>query len=134
MGVPRWEVVVDQLRSSFSMSDRPPSDSQRPQLRDLIVVLKGVTAWHDLGLHLGLPESTLAVIALHHDTSGHLRMMLSNWLSFDNEASWEKLATALNKIGENVIAADVRRQFVINKIASDPSPSSEQEAKRRTCV
>ena len=36
--------------------------------------------------------------------------MLSEWLQYDPEASWEKLAGALTIIGKNVIAANIRSQ------------------------
>ena len=94
------------------MSERPTSDPKKPELKDLVLAVKDVVKWHDLGLQLGLPEPTLASIALHPDIEGHLRMMLSKWLQFDLEASWEKLATALNKIENNVIAANVRREYL----------------------
>ena len=51
-------------------------------------------------------------------------MMLWKWLQFDPEASWEKLATALDKIGKNAIASNVRREFM--RIVQTP----EQESKR----
>ena len=94
------------------MSERPTSDLKKPELKDLVLAVKDVVKWHDLGLQLGLPEPTLASIALHPDIEGHLRMMLSKWLQYDPEASWEKLATALSKIEKNVIAANVRREFL----------------------
>ena len=94
------------------MSERPICDLKKLELKDLVLAVKDVVKWHDLGLQLGLPEPTLASIALHHDIEGHLRMMLSDWLQFDPEASWKKLATALNKIGKNAIATNVRREFL----------------------
>ena len=95
------------------MSEPPTSDPKKPELKDLLIAVKDIVNWHDLGLHLDLPESKLASIATHPDIEGHRRMMLSEWLQFDPDASWEKLATALSKIGKNTIAANVRREFVI---------------------
>ena len=116
--------------SVFAMSERPNGDLKLPELKDLVIAVRGVVEWHDLGLQLGLPESTLALIATHPDVEGHLRMMLSKWLQFDPEASWEKLATALSKIGKNAIAANIRQQFMI--VSGPPAQSLEQEAKRCT--
>ena len=107
----------------FTMSERPASYPKKPELKDLVLAVKGVVNW----LQLGLPEPTLALIASHPDIEGHLRMMLSKWLQFDPEASWEKLTTALGKIGQNTIAANVRREY----INIDSPQSLEQEAKRR---
>ena len=116
------EIIKDQF---FAMSEPPASDPKKPELKDLLIAVKDIVNWHDLGLHLDLPESKLASIATHPDIEGHRRMMLSEWLQFDPEASWEKLATALSKIGKNVIAVNVRREYV-NSVQSP-----EQEAKRR---
>ena len=110
------------------MSEPPASDPKKPELKDLLIAVKDIVNWHDLGLHLDLPESKLASIATHPDIEGHRRMMLSEWLQFDPEASWEKLATALSKIGKNAIAANVRREYM-NSVQSP-----EQEAKRRKCI
>ena len=113
------------------MSEPPASDPKKPELKDLLIAVKDIVNWHDLGLHLDLPESKLASIATHPDIEGHRRMMLSEWLQFDPEASWEKLATALSKIGKNAIAANVRREFVIVSGPHPPAQSPEQEAKKR---
>ena len=105
------------------MSEPPTSDPKKPKLKDLVIALRGVVEYHDLGLQLDLPESELALID-KHPVEDRLRMMLWKWLQFDPEASWEKLATALDKIGKNAIAANVRREFM--SIAQTP----EQESKR----
>ena len=99
-------------------------DPKNPKLKDLVIALRGVMEYHDLGLQLDLPESTLQLID-KHPVEDRLRMMLSEWLQFDPEASWEKLATALDKIGKNAIAANVRRREFM-RIAQPP----EQESKR----
>jgi hypothetical protein len=91
------------------MSEPPP---KKPELKELVIALRGVVEYHDLGLQLDLPESALKLIDKHHDSKDHLRMMLSEWLQFDPKASWEKLAAALEKLGKNAIAAEVRRQFM----------------------
>ena len=107
------------------MSEPPTNDPKKPELKDLVIALRGVVEYHDLGLQLDLPESTLKLIDKHHDSKDHLRMMLSEWLQFEPEASWEKLATALSRIGKNAIAASVRRREFMS-IAQPP----EQENKR----
>ena len=38
--------------------------------------------------------------------------MLSKWLDYDTEASWEKLANALNTMGKNALAANIRSKFM----------------------
>ena len=109
------------------MSERATGDLKKPELKDLVLAVKDVGKWHDLGLQLGLPEPKLALID-KHPVEDRLRMMLSEWLQFDPEASWEKLATALNKLGQNAIASNIRRQFV------SVTRPVEQETKRSKFV
>ena len=94
----------------LAMSDRL-SDLEL-KLKRVVTAVKDVTEWYDLGLQLGLPDSTLRLIADNHDVKGRTRSMLSEWLQYDPGASWEKLAGALTTIGKNVVAANIRSQFV----------------------
>ena len=51
--------------------------------------------WHDLGLLLGISESTLETIEKdHHDAQSSFREVISVWLSAPS-ASWEVLIEAL---------------------------------------
>ena len=93
------------------MSDRP-SDLEFKLQHVVIAVKDLITEWYDLGLQLGLPDYTLKPIGSNPDIEGRLRMMLSKWLDYDPEASWEKLANALNIMGKNAIAANIRSKFV----------------------
>ena len=92
------------------MSDCP-SDLEF-KLQHIVIAVKDVGEWYDLGLQLGLPDSSLAAIASHPAVKGHKRLMLSEWLKYDTEASWDKLAGALSVIGENVVSANVRSRFM----------------------
>ena len=101
------------------MSDRP-SDLDF-KLQHIVIAVQDVGEWYNLGLQLGLPDSTLATIASHPDVSGHKRRMLSEWLKRDTEASWDKLAGALSMIGENVVSANIRSRFM-KATAATPGP------------
>ena len=93
------------------MSDHP-SDIEF-KLQHLVIAVKDVnTEWHDLGLQLGLTDSTLKLIGSNPNIEGHLRMMLSKWLDYDPKASWDRLANALNTMGKNTIAANIRSKYV----------------------
>ena len=52
--------------------------------------------------------------------------MLSEWLKYDTEASWKKLASALTTIGENVVADNIRSQFM--KISATASADGHTES------
>ena len=38
--------------------------------------------------------------------------MLSEWLQYNPEVIWKKLAGVLTTVGKNVVAANIRSQFV----------------------
>ena len=107
-------------RLTANMSDRP-SDLDF-KLQHIVIAVQDVGDWYDLGLQLGLPDSTLASIASHPDVRGHKRCMLSEWLKRDTEASWDKLASALSVIGENVVSANIRSRFMKAAAATTPGP------------
>ena len=98
--------------------------SQEPvlELKDVVLAVKEVTRWYEVGLQLGLPEEKLKLISSHPDIEGHQRMMLSKWLSYDSEASWAKLVAALRAIGERSVAEKVARQFVGVAVDDDSRP------------
>ena len=111
------------------MSDRP--SDVKLELKDVVLAVKDVVEWYDLGLQLGLPDSTLATIAQHPDVDGRRRMMLSNWLQSDLEATWEKLAAALDAIDKRVIAENIRRQLLGIMPTKQPQKDDEEAAKRK---
>ena len=87
--------------------------SERPTLEQVLTAVKDVTTeWHELGIYLGLSDSDLKLIGSHQNIEGHLRMMLSKWLDYDPQARWDKLAKALNTMGKNAIAANIRSKYV----------------------
>ena len=91
------------------------------KLKHIVIAIQDVGEWYDLGLQLGLPDSTLASITSHPDVRGHKRLMFSEWLKRDTEASWDKLAGALSIIGENVVSANIRSRFM-KAAATTPGP------------
>ena len=107
--------------AAYSLSD------SRPELRDVLVALQDVTEWQDLGIYLGLPDATIRQIASHHDVMGHKRMMISEWLKYDTEASWKKLASTLTFMRKNIIADDIRRQYVPEATTHNMRGSSTKE-------
>ena len=112
------------------MSDRP-SDLEF-KLQHIVIAVKDIiTEWYDLGLQLGLPDSSLRLIGSNPDIEGHLRMMLSKWLSYDTQASWEKLANALNTMGKNAVAANIRSKFVRAATTLSVADASEDD---KTCM
>ena len=116
---------------SLDMSE--PRGKPKLELKDVVFAVKDVTEWYDLGLYLDLPDAILATIASHPDVEGHRRMMLSKWLQYDREATWEKLVSALLKMGKNVIAENIRRQFmgIVAQTTFNIKSTVDQEARKR---
>ena len=95
------------------MSDVP--GELEVKLQHVVLAVSDVADWFNLGLQLGLPSTTLEIIASDpsiKDIKSKRLAMLSEWLKYDTAASWEKLAAALDAIGENAVAANVRSQFM----------------------
>lgn len=118
------------------MSDRP-SDI-KPDLHNVLRAVKDVvTKWFNLGLNLGLSDTTLGVVRSNYpqDAESCLRAMVSKWLSSDTQASWEKLVNALTTMEENVIAANIRRNYIIMTAATlDVPVQAEISDDDKTCT
>ena len=85
------------------------------ELKDLVLAVKDVADWYGLGLQLSLPEYMLNIIKAERlPVEESMREMLSKWLDYDPEASWEKMASALEAMGKKAVAENIRRQFVRN--------------------
>ena len=83
------------------------------ELKDLVLAVKDITDWYGLGLQLSLPEYMLNIIKAERlPVEESAREMLSKWLDYDPDASWEKLASALEAMGKRAMAERIRRQFV----------------------
>ena len=94
------------------MSERP--DDIAFKLKHIVTALRDViTEWHEVGIYLDLLEHILKPIGSNNpDVEGRLRMMVSKWLDYDPQASWDKLAAALNAMGKNAIAANIRSKYM----------------------
>ena len=76
-------------------------------LQTIDEILIEVVDWHTLGIKLGLPDQKLKEIEINYSAHGLGRQrneMISSWLMYDTEASWDKLASALKKMGMHVVA------------------------------
>ena len=76
-------------------------------------ILTKVLDWYNLGTKLGLPNYKLREI--WHDCTGIVQQrqeMISKWLAYDTEASWNKLARALEEMGMRVVAKEVLDKYV----------------------
>ena len=71
--------------------------------------------WHTLGTKLGLPVYKLEAIRIDYNAYGTGRQkqeMITTWLEYDTEASWDKLANALKEMGKHVAASKIWNTYV----------------------
>ena len=117
------------------MSDHP--NELQFKLNNIVLAVSDVVEWFDLGLQLGLPITTLRLIAADpniKDIKSQRLAMLSEWFKYDTAATWEKLAAALVAIGERVAATNISSKYTV-KVAPGPGPvvdASNQDDK--TCM
>ena len=119
-------IKVDKQKQKLAMSD----NNIEFKLQHIVVAVRDVnTEWYGLGLQLGLPEHILKPIGSHPDVEDRLRVMLSKWLDYDPQASWDKLANALNTMGKNAIAANIRSEYMraVATPVNNPNPSDDDK-------
>ena len=113
------------------------SDRAQLELKDLVLAVKDVTDWYGLGVQLSLPVYMLdGIKAERLPVQEGMREMLSKWLLSDPEASWEKLASALEAMDKGGVAENVRCQFVrsltsIAAVRTQAQTVDDEDAKTR---
>ncbi len=105
---PHTHYPTHPLLPTHLQSPDPNPNSERPSLQELRKLNIDPSAYHTLGNEL-LTADTMAEIDSSNPTTA-LDEILRNWQQGD-QATWETLATALDKIGQNEKAADARLQY-----------------------
>ena len=83
--------------------------------RNIAVMLKSMSDWQTLGIKLGLPDFMIEEIRINVNVYGIVQQrqrMITKWLEYDLNASWSKLADALEEMGSNKVAKDIRDKYV----------------------
>ena len=78
-------------------------------------MLKSVPDWQTLGTKLGLPDYRIEEIRIDNNVFGVVcqrQTMINKWLQYDLVASWSKLADALEEMGINKVAKDIRDTYI----------------------
>ena len=83
--------------------------SSPPLLKDLVCLKVPPTKWYQLGLQLNLSEHQLDVIKANNagNVETCILEMFKAWLSNTAGASYAELGSALNRIGEHSVAAQL---------------------------
>ena len=68
--------------------------------------------WYQLGVQLEIPPATLSTIQCDHpyDVQGCMTEVINRWLRNTPECSWEKLAQAVEAMGDYAALAEKLRQ------------------------
>ena len=88
--------------------------SDRPQLKDVVVAVAGLT-WDEVTLmavQLGMDMSTLMKIKQQYSDPNVCKVRLMNsWLQSDPNASWTKIVAALRTSNKLTLARAVEQQY-----------------------
>ena len=105
--------------------------SDRVSMNEVFPLLKEVTEWEELGLHLGLSMAAIMEIRSIPGGVGEKRIvMMSKWLHSDLEATWNKLAKALLKMNYKVLSTQIRKKFCSSdtEVVGSPAQAVQEEA------
>ena len=88
--------------------------------KTLAFELKAVTAdWYRLGLNLGLETSELNKVQQdYHGSDQQMLQTLDLWLRRTPDASWLNVVSALETMGENRVATNIRQEYIRGGIQS----------------
>ena len=84
-------------------------------LKNLSTELVTVINWFLLGINLGLPKHELSKIQQNYAHQGNDQQrveMLYLWLQRTPNATWEDVVRALQQMGENVVAENIREKYI----------------------
>ena len=82
-------------------------------VKNLSFELTTITNWHQLGIKLNLQPHELEKIRqdhAHHGTDRQRTEMLTLWWQRTPNATWDDVVTALQEMGENRVAENIRHK------------------------
>ena len=89
-----------------------PTDSPL-NLKNLSSELATVINWFLLGINLGLPQHELTKIERDYQRNDRRRVeMLNLWLQRTPNGTWEDVVRALQQMGENRVAENIREKYI----------------------
>ena len=83
-------------------------------MRNIVLALREVTNWRSVGVALEIKPYKLEEIRLNrmNDVQQCKFSLIDHWLRTDLEASWRKLASALDEAGEHTSANRIRAKYL----------------------
>ena len=100
-----------------SSESHQPSTLTLPNL--LTELYKKASEWENIGVLLKIDDGDLKRVRLDYKDSGScLREMLRDWLkkcNHDNQLSWQHICDALQVLGDEKLADEIRVKYNITK-------------------
>ena len=112
--VVRGAIARIRVRSARYKSGTKPC-RQCTELENLSTELVTVINWFLLGINLGLPKHELSKIQQNYAHQGNDQQrveMLYLWLQRTPNATWEDVVRALEQMGENRVAENIREKCI----------------------
>ena len=101
--------------SEVQAAEVPSPTNSGLNLKNLSSELATVINWFLLGINLGLPKHELSKIQQSYASQGidQQRLeMLYLWLQRTPNATWEDVVRALQQMGENAMAENIREKYI----------------------
>ena len=88
--------------------------AQQLTMRNIVRAIREVLNWSNIGTSLGVMPYKLEEIRINRrgDVQECKFSLIDHWLRTDVDASWEKLASALDEANEIICAGHIRRQYL----------------------
>ena len=89
--------------------------------KNILNAIAQVTRWQELGLQIDVPPYKLEEIRLNSSTVAECKIaLITHWLNSDDDASWEKLADALER-DYHTFADGIRKKYISSNLSRKPA-------------
>ena len=81
----------------------------------MVAAVKNIEKWQELGHQLNINPEMLSNLFKSSRSGAECRdEMIAYWEKHDNDASWEKLARALSRMGENQLTERIIKEHALS--------------------
>ena len=84
----------------------------RPTVRELMLKMKTIMDWEQLGLYLGLESHTLRRVKINNRDVESMKIdMFNRWLNATPNAAWSDVVSALMAMDEKHVARQIDQEY-----------------------
>ena len=102
---------------SYPLNSLSGDGAEKPDLATILQSIGKECApkWYDLGLQLGVPDTTLHIIEKDcpNNCNDAIRKMIQEWLQQCSKPTWRTIIVSLRKIHMDSLASDVKRKYCV---------------------